>query len=136
MSTRYHPHGYCVLCGAPKAHILDLRCQDCTLRSEQTYFSTETTSAPAGYYYSNSTAPLCDRDTAIELPALTTRPCDVEEVTGDRASRVKQGILEVLWLHQVECADCKRLAKIDLICVEQIILWRALQFWEKHITEE
>ena len=79
---------------------------------------------------------ISERDTAIELPALTTGSSNVEEITSERASRVRQGILEVLWLHQRECAECKRLAKIDFMCLDQVELWQSLRFWEKHITEE
>ncbi|SRR6266705_47579 len=134
MSTLYHPHGYCVLCGAPKEHILDLRCKDCTLRSEQAYYSTATTAVPTSCYYSNSTAPLYDRDTTPELPALSS--CNTEEVTSDRASRITIGIYESISEHQETCETCNRYKNMGMCCIEQVALWDSLEYWEKQIARE
>src|SRR5947207_616701 len=43
--------------------------------------------------------PFSERDTAIELPALTTRASNFEEVTSERASKIYQCVYQAIWEH-------------------------------------
>ena len=153
-----HPESYCTQCGAPMYLIFDRMCPSCncnglsSIRAEleldpnMRYMRYEGKcehcggsmwrNARGSLHSCPVSIPFSERDTAIELPALATRSSNVEEITSERASRVRQGILEVLWLHERECVECKRLAKIDFMCLDQVELWQSLRFWEKHITEE
>jgi len=88
--------------------------------------------APIGigiYHTSNSTAPISERDTDIEVPALTTCASNVEEITSERAGRIYQCIYRAIWKHQGSCEECDRLAKMDMMCIEQLSLWKSLQWW-------
>ncbi len=153
------PNSYCTQCGAPMYLIFDRMCPSCNCSGPaMSAYSAEATAGTepqvtyegqcphcGGSMYRNArgslhscgmSIPISERDTAIDLPALTTRTSNFEEITPDRARRVWVCVNDAISLHQDDCQECKRLSDIELMCVEQMRLWQSLRFWQKHIAEE
>jgi hypothetical protein len=70
--------------------------------------------------------------------SLVSLNANTEEITPERAKRVYQQLYRAIYGHMAVCSDCERYAKIgmDMPCIEQKGLWRALRWWGKQMDNE